>query len=339
MTISYQLAGVGPAAALTNHKATIAARLGRIAPLNREYSSSGVLAPYVIPWTISTDNNGVDFPDGLVGVVGDYANGAGPSSYTSLIDTYFANNCVPVPGVLPGGYTPRLKRDCFWSSSTTGQARVSPSNTYYRDANGPVHDLWVPKSASLARGYTFSGSSKVIVLGPGYDPHPLTGTLDEWIMYTIEANSIGYRKLTYQTTYHSTDDEPTAAWKHTSTLTVSHNADGSDFGDDNGDTIDHIQNLVYGDYTRTDTLGHPGIDRWLYTSPVIDCGAILPSLGVVSKFKIKCHMGGTNELDGFPNYQAPGLYQTMSFKASPNIIPFPFTCTGDGDLIAPGGIV
>jgi hypothetical protein len=338
MTISHQLAGVGPATALTNVKSTLASRLGRVAPLNREYLSSGTLQPYAVPWTDTTDTNGVSYPAGLVGVVGAYSIGAGPGSYEDLIDTYFANHSVPVPGVLPGAYTARLQRDCFFSDTIVGQARVDPSNTKYRDANGPISNLWVPVDASTARGTvdtSLGDTVRLLTLGPGYPGDPN----DFWTTYKIQTACTGWRRLKYVYTFDTSYDEPDAIWSGNVTLTISHNANGSDPGGDNGDTIDHTQTFAYGDFTRTDLgAGHP-TDRYVYTSVEIDAGAILPTVGTLSIFRFKLQHGTPTGPDAGGGQAQAGKHP-FSIKKSPNLsVPFPFTATGDDDLIAPGGIL
>ncbi len=342
MTTSYQLVSVGTATSLTSTKSTEASVLGRIAPVNREYSSSGTLRPYVLPWTEVTDTVGCAYPAGLVAVVGAWSVDAGPGSYTGKIDDYFDDNSALVPGVLPVGYTARWERDEYFSATTVGQARV-PSFLKYRDADGPVDIDWVPVAAIDARGRVGSALTPfTVITGPGY-PGDLC---DYWIMMKIQAPCVGWRGFKYIYTIYSGDDPADyvppgfGTWSGNVTITISHNADGTDPLTDNGDTIDHVQTFAYGDFVRTDVL--PAVPRWRYVTAEIDVGPLIPALGVLTvyRFKIQGGMPTAGCGSGYANGLPQGGASPFSIKFSANLdVPFPYTATGDDDLIAPGGLV
>lgn len=311
MTINHATAAWGYGGGPTS--ATIAGqqggyRTGRLFPPTPDTAGmSATIRPYVVPWTATADAFGVAFPAGLVGVtpslslpsplVGTF-NAGFESQWASLLTTI-----IPVPGVLPGGYTPSLQID--WTSLTANLARL-------RTAGGYATKTWLPTTSPNGQTIgpvTLVGSGGVIgIPNPGY------------MIWATQVT--GFRKVQVR---FVTGQLWLALPSYTQTCKWSHNADGSNPGTSAlGDTIDATLTTTDADFTDAN-----GDFRW--DTPWYDLGIIqASSIGTLTTFQVQCD-SNTN-----PTAMDNGL--TIEYRLSPRCdVPYPLSVAGQGDLIAPGG--
>lgn len=276
--------------------------------------------PYAYPWPGgAADQWGVAFPAGIVAVSLDCQEGLGGLSGDPLedrIEDQLETTMYAVPGVLPVGYTENRYEEWPTPIGLLPSSAPRPSiniGTHYRDATGPVPlDGWAP--SSQWDGYLGSGPSSPVGVGVWYG--------------SVERNP-GWRKVQAQigcfTLLPGGFVLTPVQFNGTVTLKLSHNADGTDPGSADGDTIDFTLNVTRPDFSVAAGRCQTG---W------IDCGSALASLGVNSYFVGSLDFSA---LTASPE-TAPGWY--VSLRLSPRMdIPFPSLVTGVGGLIAPGGYV
>lgn len=282
-----------------------ASRIVRVYAFNR--TTNGSVRPYVIPWTTASDTWGIAFPAGLVGVVTSFNTVTGAGAYNDRMEANWGvsgGGAILVPGVLPAGYTARLVRE--WHSAAQSLARV-------RTADGYNTMTWMPSTSPFGESRNFSNFNY-----GGVTLMTISGLGTEY--GTFASSHIGWRNLQWRLRYPTMDTSglPNADL----TLRISHNADGSNPGAALGDTTD------WTDTINTSTIPHTGS---AYESAWEDLAIDLhPTLGTVSTFRLDINYTWVFGLLSF-------IYE---FRMSPRLdVPYPFTATGIGDLIAPGGLV
>jgi hypothetical protein len=319
MTIDHASAAWGYGG--TPSSATIAGqqggyRTGRLFPVApSEAGGSATIRPYVVPWTPAADSFGVAFPAGIVGVTTDLVlpsplGATINSDYESQWDGFLAS-LIPVPAVLPVGYTASLQTD--WRSLTAQLYRL-------RTASGYTDKTWLPTSSPNGIETAFDS----------IDPLPFNGGFTSPSRKNITVASTGYRKLQFKVV-------TAGLWLAmpaygTAPFTINHNANGTNPGNTSadgsvpgtaGDTIDFSGSVSDSDFSDPD-----GNFRW--ETGWIDCGEILPTLGTLTYFQFAW------DATGFAFALSPGFY--FYFRLSPRCdVPYPISVAGQGDLIAPGG--
>ncbi len=307
-------------------------------PTASTFALGTLVQPFTVDWALANDDWGIPFTAGRVGVI-DRIGVAGGGDYETQIDAYIAANTTPVPGTLPVGYTARLEHDCDGLlGSDMGMATcdsTAANYTRYMGPDGPIAETWVPYNAAQARGYqTVKFSSSFTLIDWDSTVTPTIG----WFKGTLENSARGWRNISliWQCVHIST--APPHNLSGSIDLYISHNADGSTVanGDHFGDTIDYSTSFDKDDLFYVSdggALGH-------YEIPEITIGALNPSFGVPTNYRI------TFKITETEGTLAPGVYGsniadvTWVSKMSPtDDIPFRWTCCGDDDLIAPGGLV
>lgn len=277
------------------------------------FGSPSIITAYAFPWLTATDQWGVAFPAGTVGVTTKvHLQLPLVTDYMSSIEAYWADltNGVTyaVPGVLPAGYTPNLQVVGF--NALMGLAVVLNATGFITQDTLAHWPGWVPKTTNI-NGYSDSFG---LGLGSGFSPPP-------WVYFWRGLggfNNAGWRKVQYQISYvaASVSAGPVS-------LTISHNFDGTDPGLAPGDTIDWAHSHPDTDFSVTAGVASTA---W------IDAGTIVCSTnGIVANFNA--------ELDISLNLGAYGSFGTsVHFRLSPRCdIPFFATAVGYGGVIAPGG--
>lgn len=306
----------------------IATRIKRLYPTGRSpfgVTSAVSIRPYVFPWTATIDSNGVAFPAGLVGIATTTVlSGAG--SYAAQLEAGWNapsfGGVVAVPGVLPAGYTARLNRE--WHSSSQSLARV-------RTADGYNTITWMPAPAPFGSGDIKTG---------GFNNTTYPG-----LKFNSGNPCTGFRALQMKVGLALFPASEGYGWTAGScTVRVSHNADGSAVpdGSGDGDTIDGEVNFSYTD------LADSGIDvggfRIWYTGYKTVTNALASSLGTLTRFYARDVDSGFGSSFSWSNPSIPDSgtlpIERITGLTSPRLdVPYPFTVTGIGDLIALGGLV
>lgn len=270
-----------------------------------EAGDNATIRPYTFPWLASADAFGVSYPAGTLAVVQSMSlpfplastlNADFESQWSSFATTVYA-----VPGVLPVGYTASLYDG--WHSSDANLARR-------RTASGYVDATWLPSSSpngETVGPVTLVGSGGAIGDPPGY-------------MVWASAKT-GYRKVQYRL---RTGMQWLAMPSYTQTMTLTHNANGTNPGSARGDTIDAISTVTNADFSDPDG------DFWWETGWK-DLGQIIASsIGTLTTFNV--------ETDSSANLASMPNGVTVQWRLSPRCdVPFPLSVHGYGDLIAPGG--
>jgi hypothetical protein len=295
------------------------------------------ILPYVVPWTRATDDLGFSFPSGLVGIVPtiglDDQHG---DPFQDRIDAYLEKRTIAVPATLPSGYTARLRRDP-WETIGAGNLGLVGSGgggliylPRMRTATGlnPITyqygNVWAPWTAGVQHA-GLSGNGYVT----GSDSTGIYSPYTTW--WTQIELTTGLRAAKYTMIASNAPDPFSSVPTFVGTVTVkiSHNADGSDPGDAaDGDTIDHTHSFSAGDFTQV------GFNSYL-SSEVTIAGGLLPAVGTIAKYKVSI------TASHFVIFATDQYYATvgpMNLYGAPRVdIPFPWTYTGAGGLIAPGG--
>lgn len=297
-------------------------RLFPVAPSNA--GESATIRPYVVPWTPTADLWGVAFPAGLVGVTQEISL---PSPLVGTINAgyesqwaSFAASMIPVPAVLPVGYTVNPQVD--WQSLTANLARV-------RTAAGWVDKTWLPTTSP--NGFTLSPAA-------GFPPFHTTPSGGAWVCrQAFTSAATGWRKVQLKLTTRLVQGGQPAF--PATPITINHNADGTNPGDTSasnpfatpgvaGDTLDFSGSVSGADFS--DANGD-----FFWDTPWIDCGAVLATLGTLAIFQFSWDTAAWTGAEGFIS----GGF-LFSFRMSPRCdVPYPTTVLGQGDLIAPGGYV
>lgn len=279
-------------------------RLFPVAP--SEADGAETIRPYAMPWTLAADLFGVAYPAGLVGVATQIAL---PHTLGATLNGDFEDEweggslaIIPVPGVLPVGYTPSLQTD--WRSLDAVLTRL-------RTAAGFTDQTWLPDTAWLGEN-----DGPFILTGSG-------GTTGDPPGYMIWATDrVGFRKVQVK---FRTGIQWLAMPTYDQVCTFSHNADGSSPGTSAlGDTTDASLHVTDADFLDGDG------DFWWETT-WRDLGAIqASSIGTLTTFQIRTDSSAS------PFSLAGGV--TIEYRLSPRCdVPYPISVAGQGDLIAPGG--
>lgn len=263
--------------------------------------------PYAFTWPLAlapSDSVGVAFPAGMIAVVFKAwlpCHVSGPPSppfgppvtidYTGSVndglEMYWTSStlnagAIAVPNVLPVGYT--VNRQTAFASRDP----LAFSDAYFT-ATGPVRPAWqAGVGCGLFGGEVTSLESLAARTGPDG-----SGNFKWW--FSVHAG-VGLRKFQFRI------DSAGAAW----TARLSHNADGSDPGTNEGDTADYS------------TSGGSG------TSGFFDVGALTPTLGTFTRYVLSVE-------------SASGFTSITRRSSCRTDVPIPYTVPGLGDLIAPGG--
>ena len=216
-------------------------RRGRLYPAAPADATStfASIRPYTTTWLATADSFGVSFPAGLVGVAsimqrdpasGGTFNDQYESEWTDLTS---GATIIPVPGVLPSGYTANL--DTPWVSYALSLRRL-------RTAAGFTDYGWGP--TSNPNGSTTTKRADNL---PGGDARISFDGVNNHIAMTITTSDIGFRKLRYRLRYTS-PAVPGGFPVDAVTLRISHNNDTGTVpsGTNDGDTIDHTTTLAAG---------------------------------------------------------------------------------------------
>ncbi|MBA3622967.1 MAG: hypothetical protein H0W48_00555 [Methylibium sp.] len=326
---------VGYAMSGTDAGPQLAARMGRAVPIDRTQfvdplawypGSPEPCRRMLIDVPISADDWGVSFPYGIVAVVESVATVSSSGSYPARWAEYWAGDVFYlVPLVLPVGYTPRLRRDWFAYQYAAGSSGYSPFSYTHRTATGlsaPIE--WIP--SGVVRGTTGGLSTPLADIKYLQD----NGLTEHRIIYSV---SPGFREVQYRVSWQ---DRFARApdWAGTIDVFLRRNADGSHPGAGvNGDTTDVADSLALSDFDNLATSG------WHF-SEWRSAGALAPSLGVVTNWQ--AHLSVANMARGSPGMlnilDTYGI--VLQLRLSPRVdIPLPYTITGRGGLIAPGGLL
>ncbi len=329
----YTAAGSGISFPTPN--ATWAQNLRRFSPssiLTWDDVGTRSVQPFATPWTLTDDDYGIPFTSGRIGV-GLNIGSLGGGDFDAQTDAFIAENTVPVPAILPGGYTARLEHDC------DGFLGVDMGNaldlTRYMDANGPVSNLWVPYSAAQARGY------QTVIFPAGFtliDWESVSTPVIGWLKGTLETGARGWRNITLLWQCIFVSSAPPHNITGAVDFYISHNADGSTVaaGDHFGDTIDFSCSLAKEDFSYVNDFGSFGH----YECPPIEVGALNPTFGVPTNYRLTLRVSETTgTLDGTVYAAGIGTVTLVGHMSPTDDIPFRWTCCGDDDLVAPGGLV
>lgn len=331
MTVDHPIAPWGYGTGATLAGTQRARRIGRNRPVDRLAGAS--LRPYVIPWTRAADNWGVAFPAGIVGIVTAWPTLSGVGTYAEQFVEGWEDGsglAALVPGVLPPDYTPRLQRE--WHSGTVNMARL-------RTATGYTSHTWLPSSTPLGTSFTWGQTTAFDSFNSIYSSTRTFDAATVWYWRNIlfgGTATIGWRKVQYRAVTFGFGGSPAGLGRinQTHTVTLSHDTNGGQTvnfsspytGSRDGTEIDsvttfdtHDQTInLFSDYYATDWIDAgevPAADVGTLTIHTIDFS--MPLLG-----------GGAGT---HPHY--------LEFRLSPALdVPYPVTATGQGDLIAPGGV-
>lgn len=303
-----------------------ARRIGRLYPVERVGGGAGI-RPYVIPWDPATDLWGVAFPAGIVGVTTSVVQtGAGTYNARTIAGwDQTTSGVIAVPAVLPAGYTARLNRE--WHSASQSLDRV-------RTAAGYTTDLWMPSTSPHGTSTSVTAITSVpFTVNP--DPPPFPSGSYVYRRFISVAPTIGLRKLQYRA---GSNNLPPGTYGGTHTIVVSHNANGSItynpsapyHGSDDGNVIDYTGSVANSDFTA-------GLEGTIYWTDWIDAGALTPTLGTLTTFTFSVTF--TETYSAVAPINSTQLSHVQFRYSSRVDIPYPFTATGQGDLIAPGGLV
>lgn len=285
-------------------------RTGRTFPVTPDTGIDGTfeIRPYAFAWTLAADSFGVAFPAGTVGVAQQASLPLVPGVGT-IADQYLdmwqggtLSYVVPVPGVLPVGYTPSLQTD--WTSMTADLTRL-------RTAAGYSLKTWLP-----ATGFLGETVGPVTLVGSG----ATTGDPPGYMLWASART--GFRKVQVK---FRTGMQWLTMPTYDQVCTLSHNADGSSPGTSAlGDTVDATLHVTDADFLDPDG------DFWWETT-WRDLGVIqASSIGTLTTFQIQTDSSAS------PFAMANGV--TVEWRLSPRCdVPYPVSVAGQGGLIAPGG--
>jgi hypothetical protein len=224
-----------------------------------------------------------------------------------------------VPGVLPEGYTP--------------QGPLWRSHREHEYISGSSFDpMWYDASGFFSHGIIANPWPPSDGIGSELDTFPVvwTGTLSGSTYNGPDVNynysqTTGFRYVSYRIV--TTNVSP-STFTGNIDITLSHNADGSDPGSGDGDTIDFTDSVDVSTLTFI-----PGVGVTNDWQPV---GPILAALGVITHFHLRIGSTGINGSGLGPLT----ITAKVQFQLSPRVdVPWPTTVMGIGNLIAPGGIV
>lgn len=280
--------------------AQLARRIHRVSPVDVEGGTTG-MRTYAFPWTLAADQWGVSYPAGTIAV----AYGFGLSGGGSLLDQMLAGwetgangLLVLVPSALPVGYTARRVRE--WHSGIHPFAKI-------RVAGGYQSIDWMPSLSPLG------------LLGASLSTGSGTAAGTEYNAYE---NGIGFRRVHVRGFVNSAV-LGSVGFTGNVDVVLSHNADGTDPGSADGDTADFTHTFTDADYTHTGGASPLWVTSW------VDAGDALAALGVLTYFQASLTRPST----------ATSIEFGLDFRLSPRVdVPLPYTATGIGDLIAPGGL-
>lgn len=331
---------------------TLATTYGRAATPIR--TGGTAIRPYVVPWVPTTDAFGIAFPAGLVGVAFAYPSIAATPvpDYETATLTGLQNVSYAVPGVLPTGYTARLERDAFAAAARPGGAIAVPASyssvsAFYDNASGSALNIrsasgltavpWHPVdiiggSQALIPDISLNHPA-VSVAGLLSNQYNFPATTLNGLNTTMRRYSVGWRNLGV----YFNAPAPTTGYTNPAgscVIRLSHNADGS-AGSTSGDldTIDYTWTLAGSDFVNVPSSG-------FRLTATYATGAILPTLGTVSRYVMRIvssTLTQTRISTGVAeNYYLDGFNVRESWRCD---IPLPYTATGPGALIAPGGLL
>jgi hypothetical protein len=286
------------------------------------------IPPFTWPSSLTTDQWGVSYPTADIVAVWKGTNltnlSSGSGSFEERAEdeweamvTGNTGEVFAVPSVLPDGYTRNLFEDYTSLVGVTGAGapRRGADCTRLLTADGFVTSLWLPSVNPY--GASGTGAGGIIA----------NGAVDYG---SFDTASIGFRKLQMRLTVWSTSS-PASSFTGTMTVVVSHNADGTNPGVANGDTVDSTTDVAPADLS-TAIGSSGGATRW--ATDWYDLGEILPDLGVPTDFQSQIDLTAlTASTSASPGWAA-------EFRMSPSVeVPLPNYVTGLYDLVAPGGYV
>lgn len=231
-----------------------------------------------------------------------------------------------VPATLPEGYT--ANPDVLWTSAVDFELDVSRTMPKYYDASGffevgplSLTNIWGPFSNPWGyEGASFHWTGTTA--GPVH-LGPWTGAQ----VFCAYDSAQGLRNLAYRLTSITANNTQYAG---NMDIVISHNADGSDPGAADGDTIDYSFSVAQSSLIIDPMLIGP-------TTGWVDLGPVNVTLGVPSVLQASMSSTGFTEV-GTPFDGPNSIDYILEFRESVNLsIPWPTTALGIGSLIAPGG--
>lgn len=277
--------------------------------------------PYVFHWPsalVPTDSAGVAFPAGMLAVVlrawlpchpiGPPSPPFGPPvaiDYTGTVNDglefYWTSAAAPSGEVWTLANPTAVPGTLPLGYTVNRQtAFASRSPLLYSDAYAiPAGFVRPAWQAGIGCGLFGSDASKTAATSGVVRTGPDGGGNFKWWM--VVHAGVGLRKFQYRMVSAG------GAW----TVRVSHNADGHAF--DPGSPTE-------GDTADFTSSGGSGTSGW------IDAGALTPTLGTVTSYQVS--------IESASSWSSIGLRSSCRTD-----VPLPYTVTGIGDLIAPGGYV
>lgn len=281
---------------------------------------------FPLPDDWAEDDFGVAYPEGTLVVVNEIGLlRALASDYNSEFEYFWNTQRLAlaggwlVPSVLPEGYT---YRPPIWRSHREHEYLVSSSfDPLWWEAdgfssNGIAANPWPPSDGVGTELDSFPSvwsatQSGTTYTGPDFNYNYSQTTGFRFVSYRIVTTNVS------PSTFTGNID-----------VTLSHNADGSDPGSGDGDTIDFTDSV---DVSTLAFVGGVGVTNdWQAVGP------ILADLGVITQFHVRISSTGVDGPSGGPFT----ITAKVQFQLSPRVdVPWPTTVMGIGNLIAPGGTV
>jgi hypothetical protein len=263
-----------------------------IAPTTPGASAS--IRPYALPWLATADAFGVSFPAGTLGItttislpspIGGTFNAGYESQWADLTS---GTTIVPVPSVLPSGYTPNLETP--WASYA-----VNPNGIHTKD--GWTNQLWGPTGNP-------NGVTDLMSLSD-FDVRSIFDGTNYVYQIPIAIPGTGCRAFRIKNNFTPTGVQPSCTISH------NNNTGTRPAATDPGDTIDQT-------FTLASDLSY------------VNVGPVSAKTGVLSIFVMRFVVAPP------PTTVVAGVW---TIDISPRVdVPYVMTITGQGDLVAPGGI-